>query len=305
MPKIISISRRGDIPALYTPWLMKRIREGFCHFKAPYRGNIFHVSLKPEECTGIVFWTRNPSPLFKHFYELRDRGHHFYFHFTINGYPSPIETNTPSLFKSIDRLQKLSKKIGVERVHWRYDPIILSKMTPEIFHIKNFSIIAKNLRGSTGICTISFMQFYEKSRNNFTHLEEKHGVQIDKPSLERKIKLSKVLKQIALENGIKLRSCCDNSLLAAGIQGGSCIGPEYLSLMRPGFLGDWKKKPTRAGCKCFESIDIGAYETCIFGCSYCYATRNRKMGLRHLKGHDKNDTILIKPLKVGPQDAFI
>lgn len=293
MPNLISISRRGDIPAFHTPWLMKRIREGFCHFRAPYGGNNFHVSLKPEDCTGIVFWTRNPSPLFKHFDELKDRGYYFYFHFTITGYPHPIESNTPPLFKSIERLKKLSQKIGPNGIHWRYDPIILSNITPEIFHIKNFCFIARNLKGSTKICTVSFMQFYEKSRDNFKGLKENYGIQLDNPPLERKIKLLHRLNQIASENGIKIRSCCDNSALTARIQRGSCVGPEYLSLIRPGFFEDWKKKPTRAGCKCYESIDIGAYGTCIFGCSYCYATRNREAALRNLKNHDKSNTILI------------
>lgn len=298
MDRIISISRRGDIPAFQTPWLMKRIREGYCHFQSPYGGKIRSVSLKPEDCDGLVFWTRNPFPMFKYIDELKGRGHYFYFHFTITGYPRSFESHTPPLLKSIGRFINLSKKIGQEGVHWRYDPILLSSITPESFHIRNFSFIAKKLKGSTKICTISYVQFYGKSRYNFIKITKKFGIRFDEPTLERKIKLSKTLKGIASENGIELRSCCDNSLRSAGISKGSCVGPEYFSFIRNDFFDNWKKKPTRKECACFESVDIGTYETCTFGCCYCYATRSRETALRHLKDYDENDTILIRqPLR--------
>jgi hypothetical protein len=44
--------------------------------------------------------------------------------------------------------------------------------------------------------------------------------------------LAKTLKEIAVKNGINLRSCCDNSLLSAGILKGSSVGPEHLSLIK-------------------------------------------------------------------------
>ncbi|MDP7350869.1 MAG: DUF1848 domain-containing protein [Nitrospinota bacterium] len=378
VPRIISISRRGDIPAFHTPWLINRLGDGYCHFQTPYGGKIREVSLKPEDCDGLVFWTRNPFPLFNYINELKDHGYCFYFHFTITGYPNPIESHTPPLLKSIERFINLSEKIGSEAVHWRYDPVILSSLTSEAFHIENFSFIANKLKKSTGICTISFIQFYEKSRGNFKKITEQHGIRFDNPSMERKIKLAKTLKGIAAKNGINLRSCCDNSLLSAGILKGSCVGPEYLSLIKrqvaastirygkPNWTasrgkppeglrpwkaelssalpiikwsyrtnkqtensfklcirhckkqeltvpkkkkllqcniiktdsyGNWEKRPTRKGCACFESVDIGTYETCTFGCCYCYATRSRESALKHLKNYDKNDSILVRPKK--------
>ncbi len=59
---IISASRRTDIPAFYTPWLINRIREGYCIVPNPYNpAQIATISLKPEDVVkkfskGILRW---------------------------------------------------------------------------------------------------------------------------------------------------------------------------------------------------------------------------------------------------------
>ncbi len=44
-------------------------------------------------------------------------------------------------------------------------------------------------------------------------------------------------------------------------------------------------RPTREGCGCFASVDIGAYDTCPHGCIYCYANANRAVAVK------KNDAM--------------
>ena len=61
--KIISASRRSDIPAFYSRWLLRRLEEGYCDFLHPFTGRFERVSLLPEDCLCIVLWTRNPAPL--------------------------------------------------------------------------------------------------------------------------------------------------------------------------------------------------------------------------------------------------
>lgn len=47
--KIISASRRTDIPAFYSNWLINRIQEGFCHWINPFGGQVYRVSLEPSD----------------------------------------------------------------------------------------------------------------------------------------------------------------------------------------------------------------------------------------------------------------
>jgi hypothetical protein len=53
--------------------------------------------------------------------------------------------------------------------------------------------------------------------------------------------------------------------------------------------------PTRDGCGCCESVDLGAYDTCGFGCAYCYATQHPDLGLANLRAHDRDDSLLFRP----------
>ncbi|MEC7592879.1 MAG: DUF1848 family protein, partial [Pseudomonadota bacterium] len=34
-----------------------------------------------------------------------------------------------------------------------------------------------------------------------------------------------------------------------------------------------RTKGKRPGCRCAESRDIGVYDSCVHGCTYCYAVR--------------------------------
>ena len=84
---IISASRRTDIPAFYAEWMVRRLRKGYCAVANPFnRNQVTWISLKPEDVDAIVFWTRNPRPLFLYLDELDSRGYRYYFQFTILGY---------------------------------------------------------------------------------------------------------------------------------------------------------------------------------------------------------------------------
>ena len=61
---IISASRRTDIPAFYSEWLMNRIRAGTVKVKNPFNPTqVREVSLRPGDVDCFVFWTKNPAPM--------------------------------------------------------------------------------------------------------------------------------------------------------------------------------------------------------------------------------------------------
>ena len=66
---------------------------------------------------------------------------------------------------------------------------------------------------------------------------------------------------------------------------------------------DLKHKGTRQGCHCIESRDIGAYDTCMNGCKYCYANKNPQKAFENYKYHDKTSPLLLGVIK--PDDTLI
>ena len=74
---------------------------------------------------------------------------------------------------------------------------------------------------------------------------------------------------------------------------------------------DLKHKGMRQGCHCIETRDIGAYDTCMNGCKYCYANKNLHLAYENYKFHDDNSPLLlgkIKPtdeISCGEQKSFI
>ena len=280
--KIISSSRRSDIPAFYSDWFIERIREGVCRYKNPFGGQIFEVNINPFTCLGIVFWTRFPIPLFKYIPELQNMGYKFYFQFTITGYPKIFETHNPPLKRVLDSFKKLSDMISPDNVFWRYDPLIFSSITDRVYHLKKFEILSKSLKGFTGRCYFSFADYYSKTRKNFLHLVEEEHLSFYIPTLEEQIKLSSELKDIASVNNIKMFACCSDNLVGNGIHKARCVDDSVFR-KNDSSLPPLKPRPSRPGCGCIESTDIGTYDSCPFGCVYCYATTNRNVAVKYFK----------------------
>ena len=140
---IISASRRTDIPALYSKWFMNRIRAGYCRVPNPRNTKqVSRVSLRPSDVEAIVFWSKNPAPLLPHLRELDSSGFRYYFQFSLNDYPWALEPNLPSLSDRTDTFKDLGRILGPSRVVWRYDPIIISNLTPFEYHREMFAWIA-------------------------------------------------------------------------------------------------------------------------------------------------------------------
>ena len=282
---IISASRRTDIPALHGEWFMERIARGFCEVKNPYNGQMSKVSLKPDDVTGIVFWSRNYSPMIDNLLRIHDLGYRFYCHFTIIGYPKLIDPGSPTATKAAQTALALAKTFGPRTVVWRYDPIMITSATNQTWHLKNFGKALDLMEGATDTCVISFIDKYKKlDRNLFPLLKEKN-IEYLSPSFNELTNLAQEMRELAKEKGIKVASCCEPELAPNMIEQTSCIDIERLTTVvgLPTFPLGVTQRPTRKGCQCYGSKDIGAYDTCILGCAYCYANHSRERSAANVK----------------------
>lgn len=166
-PVILSASRSTDIPAYYGQWFMNRLQAGWCAWINPFNQRPLYISFR--DVKAVVFWTKNPAPFLPHLDELDARGLHYYFQYTLNDYEREgFEPNVPALEKRIETFRALSRRLGPDRVVWRFDPIIL---TPELSArdiLMRIWKIGRQLRGLTSKLVVSFVDVaaYKKVQSN-------------------------------------------------------------------------------------------------------------------------------------------
>jgi len=293
---IISASRRTDIPAFYSKWLMNRIRAGYCLVPNPRNlKQVSRVSLHPSDVEAIIFWSKNPAPLLPHLGELDKLGFHYYFQFSLNDYPWALEPNIPSLDDRIATFKDLSRLVGPLRVVWRYDPIIISNRTPFEFHRERFAWIAEELKGVTHRVMVSIVDFYQKTDRRLSQLEKEEGFSFDRDVLSSAgtTSLLRNLADIARKNNMEIFTCAEEKDYSqTGVTPGMCIDNKLLMKISSSNL-QYKKDPSqRDSCLCMISKDIGINDTCLHGCPYCYATVNYSVAQRRYTEHDPDSPIL-------------
>jgi len=275
---------------------MNRLREGFCVVQHPMRPQIaYRVSLKVEDVDAIVFWTKYPKSLLPFLNEIESRGYRFLFLCTLTPYGSPLESRLPPLEERVRIFRELSARLGAERVIWRYDPIVLSNQTDEIFHERNFERLASNLAGFTRRVIISFVDYYPfVARRLATLRREGLDVCSESEIHAKAIPLAEKLHRIALHYQMDIQSCAEElDLSKAGIAAGSCIDGLLLNRLF-GVQAPLKKDPgQRKYCLCTVSKDIGAYDTCGHLCVYCYASRDLSVAARRCAEHDPSAPSLL------------
>lgn len=291
---IISASRRTDIPAFYTKWFMNRIFAGFCAVPNPFNTKqITRVSLNVEDVDAIVFWSRNPRPLFPFLAELDRRGYRYIFNFTILNNPRLLDANSPDVKGSIRTFRELSDRIGPDKLIWRYDPIVLSSLTNIDFHRCNFEAIAKSLQGYCKRCIISVVNVYRKSLGRLNDLAEQ-GLVIYTGTDSEIASLLRFIAETACQCAMDVFSCAQEADFSPyGIKAGKCIDGRYLSEVFGIELETQKDPHQRKHCGCDTSKDIGMYDSCLFDCRYCYATRSHERAKTNYRKHDVNSPSLL------------
>jgi len=291
---IISASRRTDIPAYYSKWFYNRIKEGYCTVPNPFNSKqISVIDLKPEAVDAIIFWTRNPRPLFNYLNEIDNLGYKYYFQFTINNYPRHYEPYNPTLLNSLQAFIELSNRIGNGKVIWRYDPILLTDDLTINFHIDNFKNICNQLKGYSKRVVISIVDDYKKTLRRLNRLQTNYLPEQEKnPQMEN---LLKNIVEIASTNKMEIQSCAESKNYGyLGIQPGKCIDDDILRNELGVDLSYKKDKTQRLACGCMLSRDIGMNHTCLMGCEYCYATTSHKAALNNRKNHDPCFSSIVK-----------
>ena len=270
---IISVSRRTDIPAFFTDWFMKRIDEQYCTMVNPFnRNQVSYISLKPQDVEAMVFWTKNARPLMPHLEKLKQLGYSYYFQYTVNGYGEILEPNVPSLDECIETFCELSSMVGPEKVIWRYDPIIISNKTGIDYHKERFSYILERLCQATRRIVISIVDDYRKATINFKRLQQS-GIEVSLIKDAAEVGgLVHYIADASASHNLEVFSCAETfDLQPYGIKAGKCIDDELIKELFDIRVGSNKDKSQRAECGCIVSKDIGHYDTCLHGCSYCYA----------------------------------
>jgi hypothetical protein len=285
---VISASRRTDIPAFYSEWFLNRIRLGSVSYPNPFSGEVYTLSLLPEDVHSIVFWSKHYAPLLPYLDEIDDRGYRCVFQYTITGAGRKLEPHVPAWQEEVKTLRALSQRTSPRHVSWRFDPILFTGELDAGFYLQTFRSIASSLAGAVERCVFSFASFYSKVRRQL----RRAGIKYTDPPLEEKRALVEEMVDVADQHGITLQACCWPDLVGGRVQQAHCVDGELLAELFPDRPVVAERRPTRGGCGCYASRDIGMYDSCPHGCVYCYANESRELALRRYQTHDAQGEML-------------
>lgn len=279
---LLQVSGRCDICAMYPKWLFNRLKAGYVLVRNPYNNQLVsHVDISPNVVDCICFLTKDPQPIMPYLKKIKQMGYQYYFMVTITPYDQDIEPNLRAKLEIMKTFIALSKMIGKKRVIWRYDPILLNKRYTLEFHYQMFEKMCQILSKYTDIVIISFIDIYRNIAGKFNEIDENDV-----------LKIAKQFGMIAKKYQIKIQTCSEKYHLEQfGIDHGSCIDKEYLESLLKTTL-NIKTNTNRKHCHCLASIDIGAYNSCLHGCKYCYACTGNHV-YKNIRLHDENSPLLI------------
>lgn len=271
--------------------MMNRLRAGYLLVRNPYRhSQIYRICLDPDAVDCIVFWTKDPEPFLPHLKELDRLGYWYYFQFTVTPYGKKIEPLLREKSQIVKTFRELAGRIGPERVCWRYDPILIDEEYTCGRHRLEFERLCQMLSGFTDSVTISFLDLYrglqKKGLRACTQQEMKQ--------------LAAMISDCARQYGLTVSACCEEmDLTPYGIHRGSCIDAGRIQKICKAPLRAVKDSSQRTGCGCMQSTDIGAYNTCMNGCIYCYATTGAASARKRYEAHNPAGEFLTGELLAG------
>ena len=313
-PIIVSASRSTDIPAFYVDWFLHRLKMGYSAWTNPFNGVRSYVAY--DNTRLIVFWSKNPKPLLNEggcLDYLAEKGINCYIQYTLNDYVAEkLERGVPALQERIDTFKRLVDRLGVGRVIWRFDPMILTDTIGVEELLNKAQNIGDQLKGYTEKMVFSYadIRTYRKVQANLT----KNCINFREFEEEDMLAIARGLAEMNKSWGYTLATCGEKvDLKPYGIAHNKCVDDDlmikYFSEDRRlmDFLGvdiikgdlfnpeatiikhkNNKDKGQRAFCGCIVSKDIGEYNTCPHLCEYCYANTSKDTAVRNWKQHKLN-----------------
>lgn len=277
---IINASGRTDIVAYYMDWFVNRWNEGYFDVRNPFNPKLVS-RIFVSDVDMIVFCTKNPLPLLDtiHLFSVPIQ-----LQVTITGYFKDMEPNVLDKKQVIECIKKLSSYLGKENVCVRYDPILLNSKYNVDYHVRAFNKLCTMLKGYVSKMIVSFVDDYKNVRNNHLDYHE--------PSNEEYLKLKEEFEK----NNIKIISCMENKY-QIGDEKDCCISIKYTFERTGKLFKEWKARD----CHCVNMVDVGAYNSCLHGCKYCYANFDSKQIVSNYKMHDVNSSLLIGQLNLDDQ----
>jgi DNA repair photolyase len=310
-PVIVSASRSTDIPTFYADWFVERWKKGYVKWINPFNNTSLYVSFNNTRV--VVFWTKNPKPMFKHLDWLDENVKNYYFQFSLNDYDKEgLEGKVPRLKNRIAIFKELSTRIGKEKIIWRFDPLILTNEINVKELLRRLENIGNQLFGFTERLVFSFVDIsiYRKVENNLRTAK----VDYIEWTQDKMIELAEGLQELNRKWNYELATCAEKfDLDKYEVTHNKCIDDDLMiklfsqdrELMK--FLGVEYEEPTlfddgkrvlkkknlkdkgqREACGCIMSKDIGEYNTCPHECIYCYANTSIETAKKNYKMHTTN-----------------
>ena len=157
-------------------------------------------------------------------------------------------------------------------------------------HLETFEYMAEKISPLVYRCIFSFVDMYKKVEENMPEII---------PLTEKdKVKLLKGIGEISERYNLYTQSCATNeSYEKYGIHAAGCTTREILEQAHGVVYKNVKGTGIRENCHCIPSRDIGAYNSCLSECKYCYANRKPEIPKNVIKLHDEKSPLLLGHLK--------